>query len=470
MDAHPRDLLLNRLRQLQRSGARKLKVIADTRERILVEFNGDSYLIMIPGSGAELTPRRISDRVAKWRRLKGRNIKGHLLLSMESDLSAQVITADGSNLPDRVAVVGKWGSVNRLAASRLDAKMAYLLELCGLRRAEARRPLRRKLLADRAALVAASPSPDTLRPIPLPRSLRRGLRLDAYQLERRLGRGHSAEVWKATLVEPINGVDLDRGATVAIKIYLPSILQGFQPLRIQREFSVASDIAHENLARVYDLVLSPSRPFHTFMVMEYVDGPTLKAFTEQTGRLTLRQTVLVAAQMFAALEELHSVGAVHRDVKAANIMLAQHTAENFKIKLVDLGIVALASEDQFTQASLFLGSKHSAPLEQLTGEDLDERTDIYGAGSVLFHCIRGIPLYHNVGPEGAIVRKMLSSPEWLSFEANKLNLVERTLYEFVNRCIAVRPQDRPPTATECLASIAKLIRPESLAQKWSDEI
>src|SRR2546430_1946262 len=131
-----RQLLLNKLRSVEQTGARGLKIVASSSERILVEVSGGCYLILIPGSSLELTPRRISDRVAKWRRLRGRAIKGHILLSKYSDLSAQVITGDGSNLPPRVAVVGRWGTINRLVASRLNPEMAYLLELSGLRRAE----------------------------------------------------------------------------------------------------------------------------------------------------------------------------------------------------------------------------------------------------------------------------------------------------------------------------------------------
>ena len=292
------------------------------------------------------------------------------------------------------------------------------------------------------------------------RSLRRDLRIDAYQLDQRLGRGHSAEVWKARVVNEIPGVELRRGATVAMKFYLPSLLQGFQPLRIQREFTVASDVLHENLARVYDLVLSPSRPFHTFMVMEYVNGPKLKSFIERRGPLKLAETLSIGAQVFSALVELHSVGAIHRDVKAANIMVASDDS-SVKIKLVDLGIVALAAEDKFTQASLFLGSKHSAPLEQLTGEELDERTDIYGAGSVLYHCIRGVPMYNGVGPEGAIVRKMLSVPERLTLDYDGASPVERDVFTFVNRCIAVDPKARPESADACRKEILRFLASNS---------
>jgi serine/threonine-protein kinase len=247
---------------------------------------------------------------------------------------------------------------------------------------------------------------------------------------------------------------------VAIKVYFSSLLQGAQAIRIQREFSVAADLRHPNLARVYDLVLSPSRPFHTFMAMEYIDGPTLKAHIEQSGRLSVEAVLRIAGQLFGALQELHSEGALHRDVKAANIIVASGDKQRGRefaapIKLVDLGIVSIPAEDRFTAASVFLGSKHSAPLEQLTGQELDERTDIYGAGSVLYHCLRGVPMYNNAGPEGAIVQRMLSTPDRLSVDGES-DPRGAALTELVNQCIAVNPADRPSSADECLAGLRRL--------------
>lgn len=445
--------------RLKKAGAdpkRALRIVSVASERILVELSGNPYLFLLPGSRMELTPGRISNRIEKWPRLKGRDIKGYIILARYADLSPSVLASDGANLPSRVAVVGKWGSANHVAAARSDKNMAYLLELAGLSRAEIRRSIRKKPNsvkrgAKPAVNEVAEPAPQAT----WARQLHRGLRLDAYHLGQRLGRGHSAEVWRATVASQIPGVALNIGETVAMKIYFPSLLQGFQPIRIQREFTIAADILHENLARVYDLLISPSRPFHTFMVMEFVDGPTLKDYIASSGKLRAHHIARIGTQIFGALTELHSLGAIHRDVKAANIMLSRHDDHNISIKLVDLGIVAVTADDRLTAASVFLGSKHSAPLEQLTGGELDERTDIYGAGSVLFHCLSGAPMYSGIGPEGAIVRQMLSSPTSLPHNISATS-AERELNEFVNRCIEVEPSNRPATASECLTTLSSL--------------
>ncbi len=112
----------------------------------------------------------------------------------------------------------------------------------------------------------------------------------------------------------IPGVELPRGTEVAIKIYRLPLLQGEQTLRVQREFAIASEIDHPNLARVFDLVISPSRPFHTFMVMEYVAGRTLKEHVLEVGSLPVATVVDIGMQLFAALDELEGNDAIHRDV------------------------------------------------------------------------------------------------------------------------------------------------------------
>jgi len=453
---------VGRLRKAEKDkSTRDLRIVVDPSNRILVESDGKAYLIFLSDSSDPITPGRVKERIAKWPRFQKRPIAGYLILSWYADLSPRLALDEVIDVPQKVAVVGAWSRKNRVAASRLDSQMIELLKIAGV----PQREIDKFSPGQQTATTVSKQNPNTLPPVSSPvvsvpvwiRSLKRGMKLDVYALETRLGRGHSAEVWKANVTKSISGVDLSPGMTVAIKVYSASLLQGVQPLRIQREFNVAADLVHENLARVYDLVLSPSRPFHTFMVMEYVEGPSLKDLIHQTGVLGSEKVLIIALQLFSALAELHSVGAVHRDVKAANIMLTAHDQPVPVIKLVDLGIVSLETDDRFTAASMFLGSKHSAPLEQLTGGELDERTDIYGAGTVLYHCLQGRAMYQDIGPEGAIVKTMLSQPERLTLDAGRQTPNELRFYEFINTCISVDPKDRPRTALECVTAINELM-------------
>jgi tRNA A-37 threonylcarbamoyl transferase component Bud32 len=442
-----------RVRVLAERRGRELRRLG-SQERAIVELDGRPYLVFVPNSALPITPSRAVHRTESWKSLRDRVPAGYIILAAEADLSASMKTSGAFDAPRKTAVVGRWGSGNDLAVSQIDDEMALILEAAGVPEPAVLRALQRSQASTTAP--EARPYTDANDSVAsVGRLLRPGHLIDAYRLEKRLGRGHSAEVWKATVVAPIAGVDLRHGTNVALKLYLPALLQGFETLRIQREFTVAAELRHPNLARVFDLVLSPSRPHHAFLAMEFIDGPTLKALIESSGRLSTAQTLSMGEQLFGALDEVHTQGALHRDVKAANILVASHSKEDISIKLVDLGIVSIPSEDRLTQASVFLGSKHSAPLEQLKGQTLDERTDIYGAGSVLFHALTGRPMYENTGPEGAIVVQMLERPEQLPV-ARDAGSTESALAEFVNRCIALKSSDRPAAAAECVSTLRRI--------------
>jgi serine/threonine-protein kinase len=278
-----------------------------------------------------------------------------------------------------------------------------------------------------------------------------GVVLDSYRLLELLGEGHSAAVWRAEVLAVPPGVLLRKGDTVAIKVYNDLLLQGTESIRIQREFKVAAQVNHPSLAKVYDVVISPSRPMHTFLVMEYVVGQTLREHVADHGPLTARDVMTIGRQLFDALAALHARGAVHRDVKAANIVLVDPLEH--EIKLLDFGIVSLEREKRLTEGSVFLGSKHSAPLEQLTGRPLDRRADIYGVGAVMFHCYGGRPPYDMVGPEGAIVEKMLQEPETL----HPKDKDDEALTAFINRCMALKPKDRPSTSMAARSELDSLL-------------
>jgi len=286
-----------------------------------------------------------------------------------------------------------------------------------------------------------------------PAHLQPGLRVDHYRLLRRLGVGYSGEVWQVEVVSVPPGVAVVPGQVVAMKQYFPTVLnRSSDSLRIQREFRVASELRHENLVNVYDLVLSPSRTFGSFLVMEYVAGQSLKSLIPTHG-FEWQQCVLIGRQLCAALVELHSYGALHRDIKPANIIVLP--GEQLSIKLLDLGIVSLLEEHGLTEASVFLGSKHTSAPEQLFGDEIDQRADIYALGATLYQCYQGKPLYDEEGPVTAVVRTMLESPR--SCEAKPgATAEERRFVSIVARCLALDPAERLSSASECQALLAEL--------------
>jgi Protein kinase domain len=273
-----------------------------------------------------------------------------------------------------------------------------------------------------------------------------GLQVDHYRLIRRLGAGYSGEVWQVEVLSPPPGVAVVAGQVVAMKQYFPSVLtRSSDSLRIQQEFRVASELRHENLVSVYDLVLSPSRTFGSFLIMEYVAGESLKSKIPEHG-FDWKECVLLGRQLCAALTELHTYGALHRDIKPANIIVLP--GEALSIKLLDLGIVSLIGEHGLTEASVFLGSKHTSAPEQLFGDEIDERADVYALGATLYQCYRGKPLYDEEGPVTAVVRAMLENPRSCEAKAGA-SAEELAFVQFVDRCLSLDPAQRPASAREC---------------------
>ncbi|MET0413649.1 MAG: serine/threonine-protein kinase [Polyangiaceae bacterium] len=292
--------------------------------------------------------------------------------------------------------------------------------------------------ADASAAAAANAGVLRLNP---------GLQIDHYRLMRRLGAGYSGEVWQAEVVSAPLGVAVVPGQIVAMKQYFPFVLtRSSDSLRIQREFRVASELRHDNLVNVYDLVLSPSRPFGSFLIMEYVAGEPLKSRIPQDG-FTWQECVTVGLQLAAALAELHSYGALHRDVKPANIIVLP--GETLALKLLDLGIVSMIGEQGLTEASVFLGSKHTSAPEQLFGDEIDERADVYALGGTLYQCYRGRPLYDEEGPVTAIVRAMLEKPRSATPKENA-EPDEIEFVRFIDRCMSLDPAKRPSSAHQCV--------------------
>lgn len=285
------------------------------------------------------------------------------------------------------------------------------------------------------------------------RRLAPNVQIDCYRLVKRLGAGFSSEVWMAEVLTPPVGTDLKPGQIVAMKHYYPSQTYGLDSLRIQREFKVASDLRHRNLVSVYDLVLSPSRPFHTFLTMEYIKGKTLKEMIPKGG-FQWGDCVKIGIQLGEAISELHHYGALHRDVKPANIIVAPNG--HLDVKLLDFGIVSLSSEKGHTEASALLGSKHTSAPEQLFGEEIDTRADIYALGATLYQCYTGTPLYDSAGPVTAVVRAILEKPQRCTPKTNSSEKTEVEFVEFVNNCLEREPSNRPSTADICLDILKKL--------------
>lgn len=281
--------------------------------------------------------------------------------------------------------------------------------------------------------------------------LQRGLEVDCYKLIDRLGSGFSAEVWSASVQRVPPGVELVKDQKVAIKFYTANALAiPDQVIRVEREYRVAQRLRHPHLIRIYEFLLASPRPNHNFLVMDIAPGASLATVLKET-KFDLDDSLKIIAQLFSGADALHSAGALHRDIKPGNIAFAKQEDGTINCLMLDLGIVSPMFEKSVTAVSRFVGSKHWAPIEQLIGENLDERSDIYSIGAVAYNLLVGVEPFSSSATEAAVAVEMsrngLAIPELASMPAE--------ITEMLNACLSNNPKNRPRNARECLAVLRK---------------
>src|SRR5450830_1598155 len=176
--------------------------------------------------------------------------------------------------------------------------------------------------------------------------------------------------------------DLTLGRRVALKVLLQRFLDDPNFVeRFRREAKAAAGLNQANLVSIYDWGEVDGT---YFIVMEYVEGETLKDLVRRQGRLGGSEAVRISLQLLAALEFAHRSGIVHRDVKPQNVMLDRHG----NVKVMDFGI-ARAGDSGMTEAGSILGTAQYLAPEQAKGQRVDERSDLYSVGIVIYEMLTG---------------------------------------------------------------------------------
>ncbi|PYO39277.1 MAG: hypothetical protein DMD33_19990 [Gemmatimonadetes bacterium] len=246
--------------------------------------------------------------------------------------------------------------------------------------------------------------------------------LGRYEIERVLGAGGMGVVYAAR--------DRELDETVALKLL--SV-----PLdRSRHELRVARRISHPHVVRTHDIGEAAGRRFIT---MEYVDGWSLAQLLAERGTLPLDATLVIGKQLCRALAAVHAQGVIHRDLKPQNVLLTR-TGD---VKLTDFGIAALVESHA---ADAALGTLAYMAPEQLLGEPVDARTDVYAAAAVLCECLTGAPPYPETTPESLLARALVTGPPRLS----------GPLAELLRSALAADCDVRPATAAafhDALAAI-----------------
>lgn len=277
-----------------------------------------------------------------------------------------------------------------------------------------------------------------------------GKRLDGrYEITELLGVGGMANVYKAN--------DILEGTVVAVKILKDEFSKNSEFLRrFKNESKAIALLSHPNIVRVVDVSFGDRIQY---IVMEYISGITLKEYIEQQGVLTWKEAVHFTVQVLRALQHAHDNGIVHRDVKPQNIMLLQDGT----IKVMDFGIARFARGDSKTMTDKAIGSVHYISPEQARGDEIDEKTDIYSVGVMLFEMLTGqLPFEADNAVSVAIMQ--MQAPVRKPREINET--IPEGLEEITIRAMQKDPAKRYQSAAEMLRDIDEFKRNPSIVFEY----
>jgi len=264
-----------------------------------------------------------------------------------------------------------------------------------------------------------------------------------YHLEERIAAGGAATVWRAY------DAHLDR--SVAVKILHPHLITDPDTVRrFERESRHAARLHHPNAIRIYD---SGRIGDVVYLVMEFVDGPSLKDLLIERGAMPNWEVVAaIGEQVAAVLSEAHSQGLIHRDIKPANILFSSDGL----VKAADFGIAKALSgaTTDLTAEGMTVGTATYIAPEQYTGDEIDQRTDLYALGMVLYECLTGRPAY--VGDTPAATAAARLTREVLPPRQVRAD-VDRRLDDLIVRCTRRDPRDRYPDAATVQSTLRSLI-------------
>ncbi len=264
-----------------------------------------------------------------------------------------------------------------------------------------------------------------------------------YEVKEVLGMGGMGVVYRA--------FDRELREAVAIKTLRPEALtgDGVALERFKQEIRLARKIAHRNVVRTYDL--GEVNGLY-YLTMEYVEGTSLKQLIATRGPLPVPVTLTIGKQLCRALDVAHEQGVIHRDIKPQNMVVEPSGV----LKVMDFGIARLASrttDPGLTKEGMSIGTPDYMSPEQLSGKELDARSDLYSAGVVLFECLtRRLPF--EAATTYAVIAKQL---EGAPPDPRTLNQdVPEALAHVILRAMAKEPVDRYQTAAEMHDALAAI--------------
>lgn len=287
---------------------------------------------------------------------------------------------------------------------------------------------------------------------------------DKYRLDRLLGRGGMGAVYQGT------HVDLDR--PVAVKLLLPDFIADQDALeRFRREARAAARLNHPNVADTYDY--GALADGGAYIVMELIDGETLREHMNALGKLPFGEAIRIARQIASGVEAAHRSGITHRDLKPSNIILTRDHDGRMLAKVVDFSVAKLregtTSGATLTATGSLIGTPRYMSPEQCADNEADARSDIYSLGIILYEMLAGRAPFEGPTTTAIAIKQIQVPPPPLEeFRPDTPALLTR----LISQSLAKSPSERPQTAQEFAARLdeaAKELPPSELEAQPSTE-
>jgi eukaryotic-like serine/threonine-protein kinase len=269
-----------------------------------------------------------------------------------------------------------------------------------------------------------------------------------YQVERRVGTGGMAHVYHAR--------DTETGDEVAIKVLLPQLASDLVHVaRLRREASIAMRLDHPNVCRIMAVGETPAG--HLYLVMPYLEGEPLVAYEDRVGPLSVAGGVLLLMQICKGLGHAHDLHVLHRDLKPENIMLVADSTlpEGIRAVVMDFGIAKVLQDDpeiqRLTRSGVVMGTPEFLSPEQVLGNDLDGRSDLYGVGVLAFEMFTGKLPFQGNSPQEITLARLRTEPFRLRWIRPEL---PEALENVISRALARKPEDRYQSMEELRTALA----------------
>ncbi|MBN1947428.1 MAG: protein kinase [Bradymonadales bacterium] len=275
-----------------------------------------------------------------------------------------------------------------------------------------------------------------------------GTHLGKYRIVEEVGMGGMSIVYRA-----IDEV-LDR--EVAVKLLHSHLSRRSEARqRFHREARAVAKLRHPNIVEIYDFSSQESR--HSFIVTEFIRGPTLREFVEGRGIHLPELGAMIVIQVADALSHAHQLGVIHRDVKPENVMIRPDGV----VKLMDFGIAHVQDAQKMTQTGSLLGSPAHMPPEAIAGEETDHRGDLFSLGTVLYFAATGsLPF---TGRNPAAVLRAITECSYLDPQIRDPRIGQK-LASIIRRSLARRPEERYQSAREMAEDLREAVFEVGLSQ------